>query len=421
MSDRPADPTRTVTVFDRKAGWLPRVVREDGRLRLDFAGGSDALHDPRSFGIPITEAHLEALRNDLPRHVILWSVLRPLCDAAGIRGPLDESAAVALLDPLLLSRPDDADRHLQDTKIDRLTLVAHGADIELLEKGRVVDALHSATAGSDWKRAQEYDAQRRRAQAGVVLTQLETAILRYTGQYVHRATVPHRDPSAIDPDLLPQVLTVIGTAEAASAGMTIARDPRRGSRGTDKQDWTRMEEAVETAVREAHPGLGEDAVGTVAFLMCAEAADRARTQPYDPEAGVDGNRSRFGALIFTDDKDSEQTWRTADGFSAVEAFWEFVAQRYGTGNQVFTLEDEARSEGIQLYFYADALARIAREANGTSSYRVEYGLLDDLAHCRKMVRGFVSGGIAALEGLTHWMSDPSELEAARRRRDDRRH
>ncbi|MFD6069832.1 DUF6357 family protein [Amycolatopsis lurida] len=39
--------------------------------------------------------------------MLLWSAILPLCEAAGIRGPLDESAAVALLDPILLGEPDD--------------------------------------------------------------------------------------------------------------------------------------------------------------------------------------------------------------------------------------------------------------------------------------------------------------------------
>lgn len=45
-------------VFHRENSWLPKVIREDEDLRLEFAGGADALHDPRTFSIPIEEEHL---------------------------------------------------------------------------------------------------------------------------------------------------------------------------------------------------------------------------------------------------------------------------------------------------------------------------------------------------------------------------
>ncbi|MGW3561823.1 DUF6357 family protein, partial [Streptomyces sp. NPDC000963] len=88
-------------VFTR-GGWIPSVISEDGELRLMLAAGADANHEPRTFTFPVEEAHLAVIRRDLPGHLLLWSAVLPLCDAAGTAGRLDENAAVALLDPVLL-------------------------------------------------------------------------------------------------------------------------------------------------------------------------------------------------------------------------------------------------------------------------------------------------------------------------------
>ena len=242
-------------VFTRSSGWIPNVIREDGELKLMLAAGADANHEPRTFTFPIGEAHLAVIREDLARHLLLWSAVLPLCDAAGTRGRLDENAAVALLDPVLLSAPADVDALFRRIRWDRSRLVAHGADIALLERGQVCEAMRAATERSNEKRAQEYHADRRRAERGAVLGPLDAAILRYTGQYLHGATIPRRIPDAVDPALLPQVMRVIATAEQACAGMRIGLDPRRGKRATDKGDWDRMAKTVDAAVRRAHPEL----------------------------------------------------------------------------------------------------------------------------------------------------------------------
>ena len=366
----------SVTVFNRENSWLPKVIREGEGLRLEFVGGADALHDPRTFSIPIEEEHLGALRADLARHLILESALRPLCHAAGVGDPLDEGAAVALLGPILLARPDEADAFLQHTSWEQALLVAHGASIELLESGRIVESMSAATESTDWQRARAYRADRGRARRGVTLSPLDAAILKFTGQYVHGSTIPHRDPAATEPALLSEVLGVITTAERACAGMSIARDPRRGKRGTDKQDWTRMEAAVDAAVRGARPELADDAVRTVSFLMCSEAVDRAREQPFD----VDGtlaeaaSPSRERTLTFTDDMNVERKWSPGDDRSAAEAFWEFVAELIGSRNEVFTLEDEALGDGIQLHFYAASIARVETVSKGGGGVYGAWGL-----------------------------------------------
>ncbi|MFD9242136.1 DUF6357 family protein, partial [Streptomyces sp. NPDC059556] len=94
-------------VYTRMSGWIPNVIREDGELKLMLGAGADANHEPRTFTFPITEAHCAVIQEDLARHLLLWSAVLPLCEAAGTRGLLDEDAAVALLDPILLAEPWD--------------------------------------------------------------------------------------------------------------------------------------------------------------------------------------------------------------------------------------------------------------------------------------------------------------------------
>ncbi|MFD8570511.1 DUF6357 family protein [Streptomyces sp. NPDC059639] len=416
-------------VFTRASGWIPNVIREDGQLKLMLGAGADANHEPRTFTFSISDAHLAVIEDDLARHLLLWSAVLPLCDAAGTRGRLDENAAVALLDPILLAAPADVDALFQRIPWDKSRLIAHGADIGLLERGQVCAAMRAATETSNGKRAQEYQANRRRAERGAVLGPLDAAILRYTGQYLHGATVPRRIPDAVDPALLPEVMRVIATAEQSCAGMRIGRDPRRGKRATDKRDWDRMETTVAAAVRRAHPELVDDAVRTVSFLMCSEAADLSRNTPMEEDEESAGLRTDFGAsarktaLSFTDDKGVEKKWLRDSPRTAAAEFWEFVGDRSAADNEVFTIEDEEMGEGIQLHFYADSLARITtlREGEGGSDpeYRVEYSLVDGIGGYRKLVSAFVRGGCAALEQHGPWMPDVAEFERARRRRNAR--
>ncbi|MFV6026833.1 DUF6357 family protein [Streptomyces sp. NPDC056264] len=412
-------------VFTRMSGWIPNVIREDGELKLMLGAGADANHEPRTFTFPITEAHLAVIQEDLARHLLLWSAVLPLCDAAGTQGLLDEDAAVALLDPILLAEPWDVDALFQRVDWDRSRLVAHGADIRLLERGQVYAAMRTATETSNTKRAQEYLANRRRARRGTVLGPLDAALLRYTGRYVHGATVPKRLPDAVDSALLPEVMRVIATAEQACAGMRIGRDPRRGKRATDKGDWKRMEATAEAAVRRAHPALVDDAVRTVSFLLCSEAADRSRGMPLEDDEEAAGHGADSGgsasktALTFTDDKEAEKKWLRDGPRTAVAEFWEFVADRSAGDNEVFTIEDEAMGEGVQLHFYADSIARITtlRAGRGGSDpeYLVEYALVDGIRGYRTLVSAFVRGGCAALDPHGPWMTDVAAFERARRR------
>lgn len=214
---------------------------------------------------------------------------------------------------------------------------------------------------------------------------------------------------------------MIATAEQACAGMRIGRDPRRGKRATDKRDRERMTSAIEAAVRRAHPELVDDAVRSVSFLMCSEAADRSRNAPM--ESADDRADPGGGArpLSFTDDKDVERKWLPDGPRTATAEFWEFVGDRSAPDNEVFTVEDEKVGEGIQLHFYADSVARITTVRKGKGGadpeYRVEYSLVDGMGGYRNLVSAFVRGGCAALEEHGPWMSDVAEFERARRRRD----
>lgn len=123
------------TILDRGT-WMPTVESRDGALQLTVIGGSDALHDPRSFSVPIRVEHVEVMRDSLSRHLQLYSVLLPICYAAGTRNPWDETAAAALLDRILFGSRDEVDALFARTRWNRRILLAHGADTGLVDQGR---------------------------------------------------------------------------------------------------------------------------------------------------------------------------------------------------------------------------------------------------------------------------------------------
>lgn len=263
----------------RRSGWIPYVVRDGDQLRLELGAGNDGLHSPRTFSFPIEQEHLDVIGDDLARHLLLWVAIVPLCDAAGIRGELDEDAAIRLRDTILLGTAADVDALFREKVLITTALVAHGADIPLLERGQLVDSLHSATEESRPQIAQAYVANRDRERRGVRLGPLDEAVLKYTGHYLHSSTRPGRHPDAVEPALLAEVLAVIATAEGASARLSIS--PRTssldveaaGGRSAERRhSWQRMSRAVTGALRRRHPRLAEDCVRSVAFLMCSEAA-----------------------------------------------------------------------------------------------------------------------------------------------------
>src|SRR5690606_5376478 len=113
------------TVFSR-SGWFPHVVRGEPGLMLRLGAGADALHQRRTVLDPISDGHLVVIRDDSAGHLLLWCGLLPLCDAAGIRGPLDQDAAVALLAPIPRGPSARFNAHFRQAGTDPTLLVAYG-------------------------------------------------------------------------------------------------------------------------------------------------------------------------------------------------------------------------------------------------------------------------------------------------------
>lgn len=84
----------------------------------------------------------------------------------------------------------------------------------------------------------------------------------------------------------------------------------------------------------------------------------------DDEGAAGDRAARKRALSFTDDKGVEKKWLPDSPRTATAEFWEFVGDRSAGDNEVFTIEDEALGEGIQLHFYADSIARVTTVREG---------------------------------------------------------
>jgi hypothetical protein len=143
-------------VFSRDV-WLPRVLDDDGALVLEVVGGADSLHDPRTFTVALREEHVGALGESVPRHLLLYAAMLPLCDAAGIAGSWDEGAAAALLDAILLGTPAEVDAALRGVRVDRRALIAHHASIAALDRRDYVEAMRAGTVAADWARVREHE------------------------------------------------------------------------------------------------------------------------------------------------------------------------------------------------------------------------------------------------------------------------
>lgn len=143
-------------IYARKSTWMPVVMRQDDTLYLKIIGGANALHDPRTFMIPINSHHLQAIKTNFIRHMLLWVALLPLCYAAGNHDPIDEVAAIALCDNILLGSERDIKELFQEIKWDKSQLIAHNADPALLGKGELFAAMKTLTEDSDWKHVEEY-------------------------------------------------------------------------------------------------------------------------------------------------------------------------------------------------------------------------------------------------------------------------
>lgn len=150
------DPDMPELEFSR-GRWLPSVLRVNGRLRLEILGGADGLGSVRRFTVPVSEQHVARIRDDLPRHVLARAALIPLCYAAGSLKPLDEPAAVRLLDTVLYGDEAELDAVFRAVSWDsRCALIAHGANPALLDAGKMLAAARSVSAVPSWDRVREY-------------------------------------------------------------------------------------------------------------------------------------------------------------------------------------------------------------------------------------------------------------------------
>ena len=71
-------------VLDHGISWGPVVVRRGEELELDIHVASG--HTDKDFQIPITDAHLAVLRDDLPRYFLAWQALHEVQGAAPTAG-----------------------------------------------------------------------------------------------------------------------------------------------------------------------------------------------------------------------------------------------------------------------------------------------------------------------------------------------
>ncbi|OLR91846.1 hypothetical protein BJP25_23700 [Actinokineospora bangkokensis] len=248
--------------------WAPRVVRDGEVLLVEIGVDFNRGYDIREFRFPITVEQFDVLRGNLVRHLLLWRVLEDLCLAAGRSGGGAAPGTVAVqraIGVVLGGSEDEVEAYFAREGVGWRQLIAHGARPELLNEGKLFAAFEAgARAIGDQDLVWEYDANRDRARRGVTLGPLDTALLKYTGRYLHGGTVPRRVPGAVEPEQLPAVLAVVAKAEATCADVP------------DSASSAVFAAAVEAALAAHEPALAVDAVATVSFLVFAEAAARHR-------------------------------------------------------------------------------------------------------------------------------------------------
>ncbi len=275
MKTDPQTPHREI-IFERHNPWLGRVIKKDGNYFLLFPAGADANHDSRLFKAPIAEEEIKVLSSNLSRHILVMSALSALGGTAGTERPIDEVAVRKILTTILTESEPIIESFLKEIPMDIGMLVAHGAHPILLEQGNIFPAIESVTETSDWNITWEYYADRDRRRRGVVLSPLDKALLLFCGQYVHRSTIPSRNPEAVDKVLLPKVLEVISVAEEAGNGIELPSWKSREYSAQQKTEWNYLEDKVTTAIKTTYPELSGDTLGPISSLICNEAVDRVR-------------------------------------------------------------------------------------------------------------------------------------------------
>lgn len=259
--------------------WAPRVVKDGDELMIVIGVDFNRGYDIREFLFPIIGTHLEVIRADLARHLLLWCVLEQLCERAGTGdrdGKPNKAKARAAIDCVLLGSELEIEKYFTHEQVPTRMLIAHGANPQKLEEGELFAALEGGvTAEGNWDLVWEYEINRDRARRGVHLSAFDVILLKYLNKYLHMGALPSRRPEAIDPSELPAVLKVIETAEQACAGMELPIDKQYPDPERTKR-WNEIEAAVDDALKSVYPELSSDTVGAISFLMCSEASDRAR-------------------------------------------------------------------------------------------------------------------------------------------------
>ncbi len=281
VDTRPSDGMSSPQVVYRLPGttWAPRVIEQDGELKIEIGVDFNRGYDIREFLFAITDEHLEVIRTNLSRHLLLWCVLEQLCERAGSKdrhGKPNKKKARRAIDLVLLGSEAEVEKYFAHEQVPTRMLIAHGANAQKLEKGTLFAAFKNGlTATGNWDLVSEYEINRDRARRGVRLSEFDVVVLRYLNKYLHMGALPSRRPDAVDPARLPSVLEVIGVAERACAGIELPADKPYPDPAWSK-GWDEIDSAVRHGLQEAYPDLSEDTVRAISFLMGSEAADRAR-------------------------------------------------------------------------------------------------------------------------------------------------
>lgn len=264
--------------------WAPRVVRIQDELNIEIGIDFNRGYDIREFLFSITEEHLEVIRTNLIRHLLLWCVLEQLCLKAGMHNRQDKpnkKKTQEVINLVLLGTEPGIEKYFIAEQVPTRMLIAHGANAHKLEEGKIFTAFEDGvTSTGNWDLVWEYEINHDRARRGVHLSAFDVVMLKYLNKYLHMGTLPSRRPDAINPSELPEVLKVIEVAERACDGIELPADKQypdpEWSAG-----WRTIEEAVRRGLSREYPDLSEDTVNAICFLMGSEAADRVRRAAKD--------------------------------------------------------------------------------------------------------------------------------------------
>lgn len=221
-------------------GWGPYVTREDGELRLHLAQYASDADKVGEFDWPMTEQHLEVLRQDELRRMVLVNVLVARCrhrwndDLTQLPDPRRVADA---LDTVLLADEHALVDWLGGTRWSRDGFL-RGCDAEgLAQQGR---ALVERVAHGP--------------------TDLDLALVAFCGGEDPRPKQVRRTPEAVPPEILPELLHLIDSVEwrAASGIAMRQRD---------------LESTVMGAFTSMWPDIAPEARRAVQRLMVAEMRD----------------------------------------------------------------------------------------------------------------------------------------------------